>query len=155
MLTQVQQSPSNQINSTSPYSNRLILPQQLSHSPVDALCHYGAFKHLIFSIWFDTVPLSDEGANFPLWQSPEREPQFCFPLQNGNGWTLINAHNRRGGWTLINAHNRRSLFSISWPINPDPIKPKRIICSNNCRLAYRTVIIARWYIYISVMQTSH
>ena len=50
MLTQVQQSPSNQINSTSPYSNQLILPQQLLHSPTDALCHHGAFKHLFFTI---------------------------------------------------------------------------------------------------------
>ena len=81
-------------------------------------------SNLLYMIWH-CAPLW-WGGKFPsLAISREREPQFCFPLQNGNGWTLINAHNRRGGWTLINAHNRRSLFSISWPINPDPIKPKK------------------------------
>ena len=44
-------------------------------------------SNLLYMIWH-CAPLYDEGANFPLWQSPEREPRFCFPLQNGNGWTL-------------------------------------------------------------------
>ena len=34
-------------------------------------------------------------------------------------------------------NNRRSLLSISRPMNPDPINPKRIISTNNCRLANR------------------
>ena len=87
-------------------------------------------------IWH-CAPLHNEGANFPLWQSPEREPQFCFPLQNGNGWALKCLNNRRGGWALKCLNNRRSLLSISWPMIPDPINPKRIISTNNCRLAYR------------------
>ena len=86
-------------------------------------------------IWH-CVPLYDEGANFPLWQSPEREPRFCFPLQNGNGWALKCLNNRRGGWALKCLNNRRSLLSISWPMIPDPINPKRIR-TNNCRLANR------------------
>ena len=69
-------------------------------------------SNLLYMIWH-CAPLW-WGGKFPsLAISRERETQFCFPLQNGNGWTLINAH------------NRRSLFSISWPINPDPIKPKK------------------------------
>ena len=44
-------------------------------------------SNLLYMIWH-CAPLYDEGANFPLWQSPEREPRFCFPLQNGNGWAL-------------------------------------------------------------------
>ena len=92
-------------------------------------------SNLHYMIWH-CVPLYDEGANFPLWQSPEREPQFCFPLQNGNGWALKCLNNRRGGWALKCLNNRRSLLSISWPMIPDPINPKRIR-TNNCRLAYR------------------
>ena len=46
-------------------------------------------------------------------------------------------NNRRGGWALQCQNNRRSLLSISWPMIPDPINPKRIISTNNCRLAYR------------------
>ena len=87
-------------------------------------------------IWH-CAPLHNEGANFPLWQSPEREPQFCFPLQNGNGWALKCLNNRRGGWALKCLNNRRSLLSISWPMNPDPINLKRILSTNNCRLVYR------------------
>ena len=34
-------------------------------------------------------------------------------------------------------NNRRSLLSISRPMNPDPINLKRILSTNNCRLAYR------------------
>ena len=34
-------------------------------------------------------------------------------------------------------NNRRSLLSISQPMIPDPINLKRILSTNNCRLAYR------------------
>ena len=99
-------------------------------------------------------PSPQWGANFPLWQPPEREPQFCFPLQNGNGWALKCLNNRRGGWALKCLNNRRSLLSISWPMIPDPINPKRI-STNNCRSANRQLSSRDGtYIYISVMQRS-
>ena len=46
-------------------------------------------------------------------------------------------NNRRGGWALQCQNNRRSLLSISRPMNPDPINLKRILSTNNCRLANR------------------
>ena len=104
-------------------------------------------SNLLYMIWH-CAPLYDEGASFPLWQSPEREPQFCFPLQNGNGWALKCLNNRRGGWALKCLNNRRSLLSISWPIIPDPINPKRIR-TNNCRSANRQ-LSSRDGTYISV-----
>ena len=81
-------------------------------------------SNLLYMIWH-CAPLYDEGANFPLWQSPERKPQFCFPLQNGNGWAL---------------HCQTTVghfLSISRPMIPGLINPKRIISTNNCRLANR------------------
>ena len=78
-----------------------------------------------FTIWFDTVPLSIMRGQFPsLAISRERTP-ILFPLQNGNGWTLQCQ-------TTVGR-----LLSISWPMIPGLINPKRIISTNNCRLANR------------------
>ena len=136
-ITQVQQSPSNQINSTSPYSNQLILPQQLSHSPTDALCHHGAFKHLFFTIWFDTVSLSIMRGQFPSLAISREGTPILFSITERERLDSSMPNNRRGGWALQCQNNRRSLLSISRPMNPDPINLKRILSTNNCRLAYR------------------
>ena len=90
---------------------------------------------LCYMIWH-CVPLHNEGTT-----------SFSGNLQRGNpnsvsitererlGSPLPN--NRRGGWALQCQNNRRSLLSISRPMIPDPINPKRIISTNNCRLANR------------------
>ena len=116
-----------------PHSNQIILPQQPSHSPKDALCHHGAFKHLFFTIWFDTVSLSimrDTLQNgnhiwFPSLAISREGTPILFPLQNGNGWAL---------------HCQTTVghfLSISWPMIPGLLNSKRIISTNNCRLANR------------------
>ena len=137
-------------------SNPCVLLPQLSHSPTDALCHQGAFISSIQSSLYDlTLCLSLQGGGkFPsLAISRERTP-ILFPLQNGNGWALKCLNNCRGGWALKCLNNRRSLLSISWPMIPDPINPKRIR-TNNCRSANRQLSSRDGtYIYISVMQCS-
>ena len=90
---------------------------------------------LHYMIWH-CVPLHNEGTI-----------SFSGNLQRGNPNSVSITererldssmpNNRRGGWALKCQNNRRSLLSISRPMNPDPFNPKRIISTNNCRLAYR------------------
>ena len=102
-----------------------MLPHQLSHSPTDALCHHGAFKHLIFTIWFDTVPLSIMRGQFPSLAISREGTPILFPLQNGNGWALQCQ-------TTVG-----HFLSISRPMIPGLINQKRIISTSNCRSANR------------------
>ena len=51
-------------------------------------------------------------------------------------------------------NNRRSLLSISRPMNPDPINLKRILSTNNCRLAYQQ-LSSRDGTFISVSCKPH
>ena len=80
-------------------------------------------SNLHYMIWH-CAPLYDEGANFPLAISRERTP-ILFPLQNENGWTFQCQ-------TTVG-----HFLSISRPMIPGLINPKRIISTNNCRLANR------------------
>ena len=93
-----------------PYSNQIILPQQPSHSPKDALCHHGAFKHLFFTIWFDTVSLSIMRGQFPSLAISREGTPILFPLQNGNGWTL-QCQTTVGAVELFNAKTIAGHFS--------------------------------------------
>ena len=98
------------------------ITQHPSHSPKDALCHHGAFKHLFFTIWFDTVSLSIMRGQIPSLAISREGTPILFPLQNGNGWTLQCQ-------TTVG-----HFLSISRPIIPGLINPKRI-STNNCRSA--------------------
>ena len=94
-------------------------------------------QHPIFTIWFDTVPLSIMRGQFPSLAIPREGTPILFPLQNGNGWALQCQ-------TTVG-----HFLSISRPMIPGLINPKRIISTNNCRLANRQ-LSSRDGTYISV-----
>ena len=102
---------------------------------------------LHYMIWH-CVPLHNEGTISLSGNLQRGNPNSVSITERERlGSPLPN--NRRGGWALQCQNNRRSLLSISWPMIPDPINPKRIISPNNCRLAYRQ-LSSRDGTYVSV-----
>ena len=76
------------------------ITQHPSHSPKDALCHHGAFKHLFFTIWFDTVSLSIMRGQFPSLAISREGTPILFSITERELLDSSMPNNRRGGWAL-------------------------------------------------------
>ena len=90
---------------------------------------------LHYMIWH-CVPLHNEGT-ISLSGNLQRRNPNSVSITERERLDSSMPNNRRGGWALQCQNNRRSLLSISRPMNPDPINLKRILSTNNCRLANR------------------
>ena len=96
-----------------------------------------ASQHLIFTIWiWHCVPLHNEGT-ISLSGNLQRGNPNSVSITERERLDSSMPNNRRGGWALQCQNNRRSLLSLSRPMIPDPINLKRILSTNNCRLANR------------------
>ena len=98
--------------------------------------HYGWALYMFQMNWH-CAPLKSEGA-FSLSGNPMRgKPQ--------------SVSNQKGSSLCLQSDDCWSQSPICWPL----VTVSNLLTSTNNRwLAYRTVIIARWYIYLSVMQWS-
>ena len=92
-------------------------------------------SNLHYMIWH-CVPLHNEGT-ISLSGNLQRGNPNSVSITERERLDSSMPNNRRGGWALQCQNNRRSLLSLSRPMIPDPINLKRILSTNNCRLAIR------------------
>ena len=105
-----------------------------THAIPEAL-HSSAIYIYIFYMSWHCAPLKSEGA-ISLSGNPMRgKPQ--------------SVSNQKGSIPCLQSEDCWSQSPICWPL----VTVSNLLThTNNCWLAYRTIIIARWYICLSVMQ---